>query len=305
MSTLLLKLACSITGEKYQIVSRETIKSQQKVTMYGTVILLIMTLWFINGFLLSHLILNYSTLISIVVSFICMFMVFVVETSIIKMPKLTGVIKFVRLFLALLIAIIGSFSVDEVLFKSDISVQLQKDNQKEALSTPNINLLNEKINSDNNTIHKIENKVTDLTNRMVLESRTGVGPKTNFLQRQKDLLLDQIKGIENDITSIEAKIDLEKKSISKNIETGIIKNLMALIHYNHENPIGWIIWGVFFFLFLIIEALCLIIKGSNDITSYESKKNQQDYLYGLQFSNMVESRKDPIREGLRLLHSKI
>ena len=40
------------------------------------------------------------------------------------------------------------------------------------------------------------------------------------------------------------------------------------------------------------------------MTSYEVKKENQDSLFTSQYLHLVESRKDPIREGLRLLYSK-
>jgi len=305
MSINTLKLVCLITGDKYTIVSRESIKSQDKVTTYGYVILMVMILWFLNAFLLSHIILNYSIFVSLIVSILSMFIVYVVETSIIKMSKINGVTQFVRLSLALLIALIGSISVDEAIFKSDISMQLIKDNQIEVLNSPNTIELNNKIQNLNTNKAETESQILNLQNQMIIESKSGYGPKTKLIERQIEDFKNQRDLINTNVNVLSSKLDDINISMFNTNESGIIKNIMGLIHYNMKNPVGWFIWAVFFLLFLFIESLCIVIKSSKEMTSYEIKRENQDSMLSSQFLNYVEIKSDPIREGLRLLHASI
>jgi len=305
MSKNILKASCLITGDDYVQVSRESVKSQHKITTYGLIILMVMTLWFFNGYLLSHVILNYSIPVSLLVSVLSMLIVYVIETSIIKMSRINRMTQIVRLVLALLIAAIGSISIDEVIFKSDISVQLQKDNQKEILNSPIINDYNKQLFQLKQNGDKIETNITDMNSQMILESKTGYGPKTKLIERQLIDLKNQ-RDINNaSLNALSQKINNNNSTMLKNTENGIIKNIMGLVHYNNENPVGWVIWFVFFLLFLIIEALCIVIKSSSDLTAYEIKKENQDSLSSSQYMSFVDARKDPIREGLRLLHAQI
>jgi cell division protein FtsB len=305
MSKNILKASCFITGDEFAQVSKESLKSQDKVTTYGLIILMVMILWFLNGFLLSHVILNYSIPISLVVSFLSMMIVYVVETSIIKMSKINLLTKIVRFSLAFLIAAIGSISVDEVIFKSDISVQLLKDNQNEVLNSPITNDINKQLNELKSKSVIIESNIQDMNSQMIAESKTGYGLKTKLIERQLIDLKNQRDLNNTNIATLNQNISNSNSNLLKGTENGIIKNVMALIHYNNENLAGWVLWSFFFLLFLIIEALCIIIKSSNNLTSYEVKKENQDSLSTSQYLHFVDSKKDPIREGLRLLHATI
>ena len=105
---------------------------------------------------------------------------------------------------------------------------------------------------------------------MILESKSGYGPKTKLIERQ----LDDIMNKRNLLQLESKKLSEYQKSelISADSRTGIIKNLQAFINFNNHNIIGWLVWGVFFLFFLFIELMCLIYKFSSDITSFERKK---------------------------------
>ena len=75
MKNIVLKISSLLLGEPYDELKRETTKSKQKVMLYGTLLMMIMLLWFINGYLITNQILNYPNKQAIIVGIISAFIV--------------------------------------------------------------------------------------------------------------------------------------------------------------------------------------------------------------------------------------
>lgn len=121
----MLKLSCAITGDDYQMVSKDTPISKKKISLMAMCLFVPMLLWFINGYLLVTEVLSGSHWIGLLTGFITALLIFIIERSVI-MSQGGGWIAFFRLTLGLLIAVLGSISLDEVIFKSDIDHQVFK-----------------------------------------------------------------------------------------------------------------------------------------------------------------------------------
>ena len=87
MKNIVLKISSILLGETYDELKRETTKSKQKVMLYGTLLMMIILLWFINGYLITNQILNYSNKQAIIVGVISAFIVYTIELTIIRMSK--------------------------------------------------------------------------------------------------------------------------------------------------------------------------------------------------------------------------
>ena len=178
-NTKLLKLSCILIGEDYMAVSKESIKSQQKISTLASVLLMITLVWGLNGFLLSRNIFAASFPISIFVSAVFMTIIFILEKSIILMCSANKWLKGLRYTLAVLCAIVGSFVIDEIVFKADIQQQLQMDLQEEynlmAKSDPNIISIENMLSKDSLRYESKGKEIFKLKNEINQESRTGVG----------------------------------------------------------------------------------------------------------------------------------
>jgi Na+-transporting methylmalonyl-CoA/oxaloacetate decarboxylase gamma subunit len=101
----------------------DTPKSKQKVALMANALLLPVLAWAINGYLLTRQVLETSWGVALFTSFICAFVIFLVERIIIMSTTSEGMKRF-RIVLGVCVALLGSLALDEVIFKSDIDYQL-------------------------------------------------------------------------------------------------------------------------------------------------------------------------------------
>ena len=303
MKNIVLKLSSLLLGETYDDLKRETTKSKQKVMLYGTLLIMIMLLWFINGYLITNQILNYPNKQAIIVGIISAFIVYTIELTIIRMSKVSILSTIIRLLMALNIAFIGSLSIDEIIFKADIENQLKINSQKETLSIPSVIISKNKIKSLDTQLKQLNISSSSLRDQMILESKTGYGPKTKLIERQLEDIINK-----SNLLQLESKklSEFQKSELSSaDSKTGIIKNLQAFINFNNNNIIGWFIWGVFFLFFLFIELMCLIYKFSSDITSFERKKENIDSFELIKFNKLQDFIDNDSKRSLNSYYSSI
>lgn len=119
----MLRFACFITGDDYQMLKSDTPSSRKKVYTLVSVLSLPVLMWAINITLVMSIIMDKSLLISLAGGIIAAAVIFIIERSIIMANGSKPVMVF-RVFLGLLIAVLGSVAFDEVIFKEDIDQQL-------------------------------------------------------------------------------------------------------------------------------------------------------------------------------------
>jgi hypothetical protein len=303
MKNLILKISASLLGESLSELKNETTKSKQKVILYGTILLMIMIFWFINGYLITSQILHFGNLQAIIVGLISMFIVYTIELTIIRMSKVNALSGIIRVFMALIIAFIGSLCIDEIIFKADIENQLKQNIQNETQNIPSIAATKNRIIQYESDIKNLDNLSMSLRDQMILESKTGYGPKTKLIERQ----LKEIN--ERKIILSKQNHDLidyqQNELLVLDKQYGIIKNLQAFIDFNNKNKIGWVVWSVFFLFFLLIELMCLIYKISSDITSFERKKENIDSFERIKFKNLQDYIDDDKKRALNTYYTSL
>jgi hypothetical protein len=127
----MLKLLCLITGDQHSMLSEDTPKSKQKVALMANALLLPVLAWAINGYLLTRQVLETSWGVALFTSFICAFIIFLVERIILMSTSNAGMTRF-RIVLGICVALLGALALDEVIFKSDIDHQLDKNKEQYA-----------------------------------------------------------------------------------------------------------------------------------------------------------------------------
>ena len=121
---------------------------------------------------------------------------------------------------------------------------------------------------------------------MILESKTGYGPKTKLIERQLIDLNQKKTQYQREISTLIH--DQYNNLITNTEKTGIIKNIQAFIDFNNNNKIGWFIWAIFYVFFLLLELMCIIYKYSSDTTSFERKKDNIDSFEKIKFKNLQD-----------------
>jgi hypothetical protein len=120
----MLKFWCILIGKDYETVLTYRKSSQDKIKLFGSIILIPVILWALNGFLMSREIFGSGIISSIGVGIVLGFIIYLIERSII-LAQSNPVINRLRVILGLIVAILGSLTMDEVIFKNDIDNMMQ------------------------------------------------------------------------------------------------------------------------------------------------------------------------------------
>lgn len=119
----MLKIYSIIIGENPKYTATFQPASKRKVALYANCLIVPVILWFINGYLLVSNVLEGSIFSAILTAFISAFIIFLIERAIV-MSNGSKPIFWFRIFLGIIVASLGSISLDEVIFKHDIDNQV-------------------------------------------------------------------------------------------------------------------------------------------------------------------------------------
>jgi len=308
MKNILLKYSCLITGDSYNIVSNESISSQQKIKTYGLIVLIISIVWGLNGFLLSKnfMMLDATQTMGLVSLFILFIIIF--EMIIIRMSNVKGAISRLRIILAISSAIVGSIIMDEIIFKNDVASQIEINNQNELQNNNKLNTFKQLRYHATFNDSLLQSQILDVDKQMIEESRKVYpGPKTMFLKSELLSLQNQKRISEKKVDSLENLLQIETNRLleKKDEQDGIMKSIIGLKDYLISHPWALIIYIPVTLFFFVIELFGIYYKKHEGKTSYESKKENNDVLIMSQDNNRLKTDLDPIRSGLRLIKSKI
>ena len=113
------------------MVARDTPKSRQKVKLLANALLVPVIIWALSSFLLSRQVLRTSIFTAIIASICCTVVIFLAE-RIMLMSKIDSKAGRFNFIMGGCIALIGSLTIDEIVFAEDIDYQLQKNKEKYA-----------------------------------------------------------------------------------------------------------------------------------------------------------------------------
>lgn len=126
----MLKFYSLIIGENPDYTKSFQPASKRKVALYANCLLVPVILWFINTYLLVAHVLEGSVFTAILSATIAGFIIFLIERAIVMSNGSKSIFWF-RILLGLIIASLGSISMDEVIFKNDIDNKVNSYKQSE------------------------------------------------------------------------------------------------------------------------------------------------------------------------------
>lgn len=119
----MLKFACRVTGDDYQMLKTETTPSRKKVLALATAVFIPTIMWFITGFLMVYSVFDKPFLAALFAGLIAAIVIFIVEKLVVMSNGSNWLLAF-RIVLAFLVAALGSAFLDEVIFAKDITQQM-------------------------------------------------------------------------------------------------------------------------------------------------------------------------------------
>lgn len=278
----MLKLASYILGENYKALLKSSTNARQKIKVLFILLTLPAFVWFISAYTASIVIFKTSSIVGFGAGLIAAIVVLIIDTSFMR-SKQNGKVQWYRLSLVLCSCIIGSISIDMVLFHNDINSKMLEMQSINIDNTFAQNTIDESgiISSLICDIKTQEKVVNDRYHAYQLEmdgaggtGRSGYGPiarekKVSWDLAKNDLdVLKSSKGNKQDALMV-----LRKTFHSENsTNPGIILHLQALWATAMESLEVKLFWMLIFVLTILIEYAPLFVKNTFPESDYDKWK---------------------------------
>ncbi len=299
----MLRFFCFLLGKNYQVVSNYRQSSKDKITLFGSILLIPVMLWGLNGFLMSKEIFGMGLWGSIGTAFVLSFLIYLIERSII-LSTINKMISRLRILIGTIVAILGSLTMDEVIFKNDIDNMMQKF-RVEGVDTE-VKKVNDfyqnKIDSISNVVEqksKLKDKAyTDYQKELEGEANSGIGGDGPLAKKKKELLdnaqrdydleRNQLKDLQDEYRD---NRKFAKKDTRDNFnDKGLLIRMKAMFRLIFSD---WVSFGVFilyFTLVFIMEMLVIIMKKFTPESCDEELERLGDLLLIAQRQKLLKSR---------------
>lgn len=294
-----LKFGCFLCGYKAKLMQECSEYSRQKLKRITAAMLIIMTLWFFIGYKFSEEYLKLNSWKAFLGGLVALFMVIQIERQIVLHSSKNG-IKFFRIVLGVLMALIGSTIIDQIIFKDDIEFAKEKTIEKDvevALKKQQQNSGKELKRLDSIILSK-EKEITAFYNKKIkptikryktkeINTKTVDGRDTVKLKKvPNDVNNPEFERNQQNIASLEKQIENlnndRKKESEKNSQTteskrkellekkGFLKELTLMFEeVLWKSWVAMVFYFVFFGFMLFLELLVLF-ASFGEKTDYEA-----------------------------------
>lgn len=280
----MLKIACTLTGDNYQLVVMDTPASKKKIIAMALAMMVPVLIWIFNGFMLSWQVLETGLVWAIATGVVCGLIIFIIE-KLIVMANGNRWLSLFRISIGLIVAALGSIAIDEVVFKKDIDISVAK--QKESAVQESrvqaiadfekengYSQLNDDITRVTASVEAAEKAVIDEANGTYGTGVRGAGIITQLKEgkaaaRREDLqkLLAQKEMLEKDKQN--KTTDAGKNRKATYHENALLIRIKALFSLIAEDRYMLIIYILFTLLLFFFEFLVVVLKLTWKKTHYE------------------------------------
>ncbi len=306
----MLKTACILTGDNYQLVAGETPASKKKVVAMALALMVPVLIWVFNGFMLSLQVLKAGLGWSILTASVCGAIVFLIEKLII-MANGNGWLTLFRICIGLIVSLLGSMAIDEVVFKDDVDISVAEIKEQAVSDARNAQDFEfRKLNhygSLEKNISDAKEKYNDTEESALAEADGTKGTKTRgvgkiaLLKNKKaeerkadrDNLLDQKKQLDNTKDSL---VNLAgKKAETSFKEHALLTRIKALFQLVVKDGYMLGIYILFTLLMFFFEFLVVILKLTWKKTNYE-RKTEMIELIGQRRIEFLQNSNSPVND---------
>jgi len=298
MRNLWIRIGCFMTGYNYRIVKNSSEASAKAVMKYLSAILIVTALWGFIGFAFTKRYLHGNDRVATLGALLMMIMVIQIERQIILNVKKRRMTAIFRILIGVIMAVIGSFILDQVIFREDV----EKSKIANIQTTVNEILpvktqeLTQQIRQIDMAIESKENERTDIINEIgkkptilfpssivkyekdtltgkmiavnqVVTNQSVPNPKAELIPQ----IDNQLKGLreqkaikENEKLNVQQLLEDELKS-----KVGFLDELNVLFSILSSSGIALTVWVLLFCFFLSIELFVLVSKYGDSENDYD------------------------------------
>lgn len=282
----MLKTACALTGDNYQLVVVDTPASKKKIVAMALAMMVPVLIWVFNGFMLASQVLETGFGWAVLTGLVCGIIVFFIE-KLIVMANGNGWLTFFRICIGFIVAALGSIAIDEVVFNKDIdtsvasikvnAIQQSKDEAAAEFMKLNGNdKLDKAIKNAQAKYDEAELAVIREADGTYGTGKRGAGKITALKDKKAaarkadlDKLVAQKAGIDQEMDkSVKNAEDKRAASFNEHALLIRIKALFKLVAKDGYMLATYILFTLLLFFF---EFLVVVLKLTWKKTNYERK----------------------------------
>ncbi|WP_407428846.1 DUF4407 domain-containing protein [Arcticibacter sp.] len=292
-----LRFGCFLTGYNYKIVRQSSEVSVKAVKKYTSALIIISILWGFIGYLFTTRYLHVGLYGGIIGALILIIVIIQIERQIILSVGKNRWAGGFRVFIGIIMSIIGSVIIDQIIFKDDIEKRQIAYNQQyiDSILPSKTTELKRQIRANDSLIMSKEAERLALQNELtlrptislttsstnyVVDSLGQVKPATKVnnqtaVPNPKASLLEPLQGqitsyiirkskLEGQLITIREYVEREVKS-----KTGFLDELQLLMSILLESLVALIVWILWFLFLFSIEMFVLVSKFGDQTHDYE------------------------------------
>lgn len=294
-----IKLGCKLTGWNSSVLSQCSEASKSQLNKYTSALLILMIVWSITGFCFAQRYIGLPIWGSALVAIVFVTIVIMIERQIILAINPTKKLALFRLFIAIIMAIVGSTIFDQTMFGKDIDKQLA-DNieiQTASLTQKRVGVIDAKLNALQNEKSVLDNenaqmqedvnnhpwviqksvtnsqqtvvvggKMKTVNNPSVTTNQVA-NPKIETMKENNEkikLLNEQEKEWSQKKLTVEEDTRAECKA-----NVGFLEELEAMVSIITNRWVAGVFYGIFFFLLMSLELFVVTSKMGDKECDYE------------------------------------
>jgi hypothetical protein len=306
MRRIWLRFGCFLTGYNYRILSECSEASSKQVLRYTSAMLIVCVLWAFIGYFFTDRYLLAGVYPSVIGAAIMVLIVIQIERQVILTPRNLLLPGLFRAIIAIIMAVIGSFIIDQIIFKEDIEHQkiLMLDDKVDAILPKKAAEIRRQIAEVDSTILAKEQERKDLLDdisknptvtifaRSVTRHNVGVqnpdsltketvtrtssqipNPKIAFLQPfDEQISALRMQKMKKDSILLQLRPAIEAELMAHN---GFLDELNVMFTIINQSRTALVVWILWFSFILGLELFVLVNKSRGSESDYEARVRQQ------------------------------
>lgn len=256
---------CHVVGESPERAARFHVSTVRRTKAFAIAIHIPVLLWALTGFLIASQIFDQSDEVSAVVGAFSAVLIYMIERLVLATPK--GVlVNIARIFIGVVISILGASTVDLIIFDREIQEQLNRTAEANLVSEHDEKIAEQSLVVEQKKAEwfKAQEAANCEANGTCGSNIRSVGPVYRELARQAEFLRQEYLAAQDELSILKVNKNEALTGWRANppstSEAGLLARVQALHDYTMENTAALIAWLMFFVLVLFLELMVVFSK---------------------------------------------
>jgi len=256
---------CHVIGESPEKVARFHASTVRRTKAFAIAIHIPVVLWAVTGWVIATQIFHLHMAAAMGVAVLCAALIYMVERLVLATPKVWTV-NLVRVFIGLVISILGASTVDLVIFDREITEQLRSAGEAKLMAEHDagIGKLELAVAQQKRDWQKVQDAANCEANGTCGSKVRSVGPVYRELAQQAEfqrVAYTDAQAKLNVARDAKAQALADWRAAPPDTDTaGILARVQALHEYTTQHTAAMVAWVLLFSLVLFLELTVVLSK---------------------------------------------